>query len=90
MKKAAMKFAQNSDMIKGNTGPVKKRPARAASRGFEEHKTTIRSTAKNIYKPCFNLPPKEPKATVKPAEKSTKTNATAAAKAYGEAQRKKR
>lgn len=67
MKQAANKFAVNAaNRASNNAGSAaaagkKKKVARAASRGAEEHKTTVRNVSKNIYKPCFNMPAKEPK-----------------------------
>ena len=67
MKQAANKFAVNAAnrasnaTNSGTAAGKKKKVARAASRGAEEHKTTVRNVSKNIYKPCFNMPAKEPK-----------------------------
>ena len=69
MKLAAMKFAINAANQSSSSTKPKKKGARAPSRGAEEHKTAVRNTSKNIYKPCFNMPAKEPKASIKPAEK---------------------
>ena len=59
MKQAAVKFAINA----ANRAPPvnkKKKGPRAPSGNREEHKTTVRNVSKNIYKPCFNMPAKEP------------------------------
>ena len=58
MKAAAAKFAVNANSMGGVS---KKKKGRAPSRGFEERKTTVRNMSKNIYKPSFNLPAKDPK-----------------------------
>lgn len=88
MKAAAAKFSVNANS-NSNAGVAKKKKARAPSRGFEEHKQTVRNMSKNIYKPSFNLPAKEPKAQKMMAETKPKSNARDAAKAYAEEQRKK-
>lgn len=82
MKAAAAKFAVNANNNMNSAG-VKKKKTRAASRGFEERKTTVRNMSKNIYKPSFNLPAKEPKSQAIKADKP-KSNARDAAKAYAE------
>ena len=82
MKAAAAKFAVNANSNMNSAG-VKKKKTRAASRGFEERKTTVRNMSKNIYKPSFNLPAKEPKSQAIKADKP-KSNARDAAKAYAE------
>lgn len=88
MKKAALKFAANStNMAVGPSAGSKKKKvaARSSSKDFEEHKTTVRNTSKSIYKPCFNMPAKEPKPQKMMADKQAKPTARDAAKAYSEA-----
>ena len=84
MKQASMRFAINAA---NRAAPVtkKKKGPRAPSGSREEHKTTTRNVSKNIYKPCFNMPAKEPSQKKMMADKPAKPNAIAAAKAYGEA-----
>lgn len=66
MKQAAQKFAINAAINHQGAGVAKKKKgARAASRGAEEHTSTVRNVSKNIYKPCFNMPAKEPKQSAK-------------------------
>ena len=88
MKKAALKFAANStNMAVGPAASKKKKvAARSSSKGFEDHKTTVRNTSKSIYKPCFNMPAKEPKQQKMMSDKEkSKPTARDAAKAYSEA-----
>ena len=87
MKAAAAKFSVNANS--NSSAPAKKKKVRAPSRGFEEHKSTVRNMSKNIYKPSFNLPAKDPKEKKMMAETKPKSNARDAAKAYAEESRKK-
>ena len=59
MRQNALKFAANS-ATQATVPKKKKGGTQANSRGVEEHKTTVRNIARNIYKPCFNMPAKEP------------------------------
>lgn len=90
MKRAAEKLrVDSSKPMSKSKGRVVKQTS-SAKGDFEEKKTVVRSTSKNIYKPCFNMPTKEPKQMSKADEvKSKKAANREAAKAFSEAQRKK-
>ena len=82
MRQAALKFGANA----ASQNVSKKRVGnRSSSRGKAEHTTTVRTTSKNIYKPCFNMPAKEPKQQPIKKEEKKANNPRAAAKAYAEA-----
>jgi len=58
MNKGLPLHTTNSVNSKATTRVTKKKPAKKEEL-YEERKTTVKSTAKNIYKPFFNLPAKE-------------------------------
>lgn len=84
MRLNALKFAA----VNQPSVPKKKKAGvRANSRSNEEHKTTVRNISKNIYKPCFNMPAKDPKPPQMMSAKTKKPDARKTAKEYSEAQR---
>ena len=69
---AAMMNNQNYNVNKGSKQLISQSSSKGGG-GYEERKTVV-NTSKNIYKPSFNLPTKDP--IVDPSFKKNKTNMT--------------